>query len=143
MKKYKIHIGSFSFVHVLLDTASVRKVLTAFLFSSADTALWDRCLKRSITLETGPLLVLLPVELSEPARGLVVTVASGVPPAGPVSELDVEPLLLAVLRLPDDCDINEFCKHKVLPLVNTCKFLNQYYKIYYMSIRYLLFYSHT
>lgn len=95
---------------VLFHTVCV--VLTAFLFSSADTALCDRCLKRSITLETGPLLVLLPVELSEPARGLVVTVVSGVPPAGPVSELDVDPLLLAVLRLPDDGDINEFCKQK-------------------------------
>ena len=84
-------------------------LLTAFLFSSADTALCDRCLKRSITLETGPLLVLLPVELSEPARGLVVTVVSGVPLAVPVSELEVDPLLLAVLRFPDDGDINEFC----------------------------------
>jgi len=39
--------------------------LTAFLLSSADTALWDRCRNISITLETGP----RPLLLSEPARG--------------------------------------------------------------------------
>jgi hypothetical protein len=50
---------------IALKLAKETSLLTAFLLSSADTALWDRCRNISITLDTAP----LPLLLSEPARG--------------------------------------------------------------------------
>jgi hypothetical protein len=69
LQNYEHHIGimlTFVMCHgFTFHTVSQKSVLTAFLLSSADTALWDRCLNISITLETGPRLLLL----SDPARG--------------------------------------------------------------------------
>lgn len=65
--KYQYHPG---IMHTsksakALEFVKQTSLLTAFLLSSADTALWDRCRNISITLETAP----RPLLLSEPARG--------------------------------------------------------------------------